>query len=265
MKNLLYIFLLFTNYHLFYTQKITILDSINKQPLPYCRIINNNTEFYTDSLGCFTFKNFQKNTIIKKGGYYDKIINNFQHIIYLNPKTIEINEINLNQKKEYLIKNKKKNNSTIEVGNTFMTGKIITNPFNKDVLIKDLIIPIHKNWGNKNDLLVINFHSINKENGEIQKNPYKENEIIVKLSDIKSKNNVIRISDKKIILPPNGILVSFKIVKEIGKENLLNENKTLTIYKSATNENLYIFDIKSNKWILLKNAPAYAISLNILQ
>ena len=264
-KCIVALFLFFVG--LVYSQKIEIRDSTNNSAISYAKIKIGQNIFYSDSIGVFNFdQNLLKDNsiIIEKYGYDKKNISllNIKQNILLAPTYISIDEVKITTKKIVEVgENYKKGKSTlfpkgVEIGFT------IKNPFSKNGLLKSIEVPV-KNVINTEGFLILNFYRIKNDlpsNEVINNNP-----IIIPLSELKKRKNMIDLTKDKIQFPAEGFLIGAYIVSKVGVFENKISNPNIEFYNNNSKKEMY-FKNNESKWIkynLMMNSIAYVLEVGI--
>ncbi|MGV0966502.1 hypothetical protein [Empedobacter falsenii] len=218
MKNILFILLsIFAN-----SQQISIVDSIDKRPIAYSKIIDKDNLYVTDSLGNYFFNKKITNIVeILANGYKPKKTLILSDTIILSPIVIKLDEIKLSKtiKKELGYKLSK---SQLFLDNKREYAIQITNSFSDNCKIDELIIPFKKSL-NKNGYLMFDVYEDNS--GKIGQKLNYEN-YIISIKDL-TKNKSIKISDHINLVKNSSIYISMIWIENLAKNS---ENFTNKIY-----------------------------------
>ncbi|MCY0970251.1 hypothetical protein [Chryseobacterium wangxinyae] len=190
-----------------YSQKITVLDSIDQQKISYAEFIIDGTSYFADSLGNIelTKKNAEQ-ILIKKIGYNDKNMYLIHDTVFLSPIIRDINEVVIKNKKDYEFTSKYLNKNTTKLPNDLTIGFKIKGKENITGKLQKISIPVKRIYAN-NTLLKIDFY--NFENDVIDKEILNNESIFINVNDLTTKkNNVIDLHKYNIPIIGN-ILVIF--------------------------------------------------------
>ena len=250
MKTYFSFFFIFSTLY-FYSQKITVLDSIDHKKISYVEFIVEGNSYFSDSLGSIELtKKNEKPIFIKKIGYNDKKIENYSNTIYLKPIIRDIQEVVIKNKKDYEFTSSFLNKNTTKLPNDLSIGFIIRGKENRIGKLKEISIPVKKIYRN-NTLLKIDFYNL--ENEAINRETLNGESIFINVNDlIKRKKNKIDLQEYNI--PFSGeILVSIRIIEETGKtEKLLNE-PSIQFYNSKEKGNLFFYNQYLKEWKVLSH------------
>ncbi|MCU7616061.1 hypothetical protein NZ698_02525 [Chryseobacterium sp. PBS4-4] len=242
-----------------YSQKITVLDSIDHQKISYAEFIVDGTSYFSDSLGNIeiTKKNTEK-ILIKKIGYNDKYISNIDKIVYLSPIIKDIEGVVIKNMKDYEFTSKYLSKNTTKLPNDLSLGFIIRGKENMVGKLKEISIPIKKIYNN-NTLIKIDFY--NAANETISRESLNEKSIFINVNDlIKRKKNKIDLQEYNIPIISD-LLISIRIIDETGKtERLLNE-PSIQFFNSKDKGKLFFFNQYVKDWkILSQNINLISLS-----
>lgn len=236
------------------SQKISVVDSLDKSSISYSEILIDGNRFFTDSLGNFNLSGAYKNIIIKKPGYYDKTLKKIENLVKLSPKVISIPEVHLTKRERKYISAKTKNNSTTVIPLGLEYGFKISNPYNKDGIIKSLMVPIKKIYENKAAILVIKFYSISNE--VIENEPIENSSIIININKLNKKENSIDFTDNFVMIPKEGLFISIQVIEEFGSDKIKIDKPSISFINSVQKGKIYFLDVYERKWKLLSNNTA---------
>jgi len=232
-----------------YSQKITVLDSIDQQKISYAEFIIDGTSYFSDSLGNieFTKKNAEQ-ILVKKIGYNDKNIYRIHNTVYLSPIIRDIEEVVIKNKKDYEFTFKYLNKNTTKLPNDLSIGFIIKGKENMVGKLKEISIPIKKIYNN-NTLLKIDFYTV--ENETINSESLNEKSIFINVDDlIKRNKNKIDLREYNITVSED-ILISLRIIDETGKTEKLLSEPSIQFYNSKEKGNLYFYNQHLKTWKML--------------
>lgn len=257
MKKYLNILLLFSSF--FYSQKITVLDSIDHQKVSYAEFIVDGTSYFSDSLGTIklTPKNYYP-ILIKKSGYNNKVIQNYSNTIYLKPIIKNIEEVIIKNKKDFEFTSKPLNKNTTKLPDNLTIGFILNGKENILGKLKEISIPVKRIYNN-NTLLKIDFYRVEKE--KISKESLNEKSIFININELtKKKNNKIDLKDYNI--PVDGsILISIRIIEETGKTEKLLTQPSIQFYNSKEKGSLFFYNQHLENWkVLSENINLISLS-----
>lgn len=223
MKNILFILLsIFAN-----SQKITVVDSIDKKPVAYSKIIDKDNLYVTDSLGNYFFdKKITSSVEISANGYKSKktIINS--GTIILSPEIIKLEEVKLSKtvQKELGLESSK---NQIFFDNKREYAVEITNTVSDNCKVDELIIPFKKSL-NKNGYLIIDIYDA--INGKIEQKLNYEN-YVIPIKEL-SKKKTVKIEDHVYITKNSSVYISMIWVENLAKDSENFSNKVYLFTKS---------------------------------
>lgn len=233
-------------------KEIKILNSENNKPISYANIkfLKSKKGTFSDEKGIFLISNNEIDSLlISVLGFEDKVlsVSKIKDTIFLIPKTITLKEITLSNKKAEYGYFKKTRKFIRSVLNRVIVAMYIPN---NNIDNQEYITTLHyriKKYGTKPSIVRPHLYSVNKKNG----NPNKEllnNNIIV---DVEDKNNIlsIDISKMNIIFPKDGIFVALEWVgntSDIGFGYSKLTDKDNSHYAVLTS-----LEFKKNIWIPL--------------
>ncbi|OPC20571.1 hypothetical protein BAX95_09365 [Elizabethkingia meningoseptica] len=173
-------------------------------------------------------------------GYKNKefLYNNSQSTILLKQKIFEIPEVKILEKKLYKIgKELQKSTTKIGVLKDIEIGTLIINPYKERGLLKSISLPIKKISSQKG-YIILNFYD--KSNNE-NENPILINDspLIVALSKIGRKNNEIDLSNNKIYMPSNALLVGIMVSDSIGSYTSKRDLPEIEMYNTENKQIMY--------------------------
>ena len=213
MKNIILFLIINLLSFLGYNQNIIIVDSVTKESIPYAIIKNNDSGIYTDHNGSYSINELTADSItINHLQYQTKTIavENVKDTVFLHPKTQNLEEVVILEKRNKTTKIKKTRKSKAHVGfplpkNQEILLKIIPKRNLTDKIIKQLAIE-YRAVNPKNYLKAvfrINFYDFN--NNEISSLIYSSEPIIVKPRKkgeitLNLKNTFIEIVDSGIVI-----------------------------------------------------------------
>lgn len=235
---------------------MTILDSIDRKPIPLAEIITTEKKsFYTDSLGMFT------NDIaivfpakIRKIGYKDKNISQQSNNILLSPKTITIPTVTINKKNEAKFSPKIRMFNYWVFRNDYNTenGIILKGEEGKMGKLKNIAIPIKDKNVSNTTFFKINFYEIDDKDN-ISTTPLNTEDILINASKLESKTN-IDVTKYNIVFTDK-ILISLQL---IDREN---SNQTIKLKNTNKDGNLYYQTIKGWKFYSSMSIPAISYTI----
>lgn len=275
-KFYLSIFLLYT-INSIYSQniKITLIDSISSEPIPYTIItFENKAGTYSNSNGEFTILGNEGIIEIVHIGYIMKVIKtpSKDTILKLQPKIYQLQEIVINQQASKT--NFGFNNRKTELTYSGLSGDeiavYIPNETGNYSRIRDAIIIFDTRKIIKKDLEInftsvfkLNFYSV-KDNAIEPGLCILKKDIILTSKDIKKKST-IDISQYDIIIPKNGIFASIEwvgILSNVGELKTDYRDRTepfLSTTFEKTNTKIFIRNkFKGLKWELLDKNNSYS-------
>jgi len=216
MKNIL-LFLLFLEFIPSFSQEkeVLILNLKNKKAIQYANIkfLNSRKGTFSDENGFFVYdKKNLDSVLVSVLGYNNKTLwsKNINDTIYLSPKIISLDEITLsNNKNDYGYFKKKSKFIRSKLKRIIIAMFMPNNNPNKKEYITTLYYRIKK-YGNEKSIVRPHLLSVNKENGNPNKELLNKN-IVINVND---KNNILSvdISKVKIKFPPEGIFVALEWV-----------------------------------------------------
>lgn len=249
----------------FFSQRITIKDSLDKKTIPFCEIFIDDKAYFSDSLGNFEIKDISPETIsIKKSGYEKKVISGLSskpsQIVYLSPQFVSIEEIDLKKKKELIMQPDFKKNNTTLLPAGIDIGFTLSNKSGKDAVIKQLILPI-KEIKNNNYYLKVDFYTLPRNTSSKKINGAS---LFIPVSSLKKRNNIIDM-DEKIPFPKEGILISFRIIENIGKYSNKITTPVIVFYNEKNGGNTYFLNNKEIWEKVTMKVPQISLGFVLLQ
>lgn len=194
-------------------KEILILNYESKNPVQYANIkfLNSQNGTFSDENGLFVLNNkINDSAYISVLGYKNKIFwsESIPDTLYLKQKIISLEEVRLSSKqKDYGYFKKKSKFIRSQLKRTIV-AMYISNK-NNEKYISTLYYRIKK-YGNKPSIVRPHLYSINKENGNPDKELLDKNMII----SVKDKNNILSIdvSKNNILFPEEGVFVALEWV-----------------------------------------------------
>ncbi|WP_131701437.1 hypothetical protein [Chryseobacterium sp. FH2] len=180
----------------------------------------------------------------------------------MSPKYISIPGIDLKPTEQLTIKpNVKKTNTTI-LSTGFDLGFKLVNNTGRNALIKQIILPI-KEIRNSNYYLKLDFYELTDNKNDITSKKINGDSQFIPVASLQSGNNAISL-DEKIALPKEGVLLSMRIIENIGKYSDRVTNPVIVFYHDKVFGNTYFYNSK-HIWEEFKSNPKIAIGLVLLQ
>lgn len=239
---------IFLSQVIFCQNQFIVKDSITKEKLKFVKIEIDDKNYYTDSLGSFTIgENIDNKFLtIKKSGYYqNKIISNkIKNEILLSPKEIEIEQVIINQKKQFVVGERIYKKSTTYLTDNVQLGVLLKN--NKDSIgfVRFIEFFIKKNSMDENRYLELSFSEVDTKNNFSENNTITLVEPISKILKFKNK---IDLSSYKIPFGKNGTLIGLKLINKVGSNSEDFSKSVLQFYNSKSKD--YMYMRKSTDWI----------------
>ncbi|MCY0977449.1 hypothetical protein PGH12_19025 [Chryseobacterium wangxinyae] len=250
MKTYFSFFFIFSTLY-YYSQKITVLDSIDHKTISYVEFIVDGNSYFSDSLGTIelTKKNEQP-IFLKKNGYEEQKKANYNRIIYLKPIIKDIEEVIIKNKKNVEFASKSINKNTTKLPNDLTIGFKIKGKENISGKLQKISIPVKRIYAN-NTLLKIDFY--NFENDVIDKEILNNESIFINVNDLTTKkNNVIDLHKYNIPIIGN-ILISIRIIDETGLTDKNLKEPSIQFYNSKEKGNIYFYNQYLKDWKILSN------------
>ncbi|WHF51276.1 hypothetical protein QGN23_12675 [Chryseobacterium gotjawalense] len=224
------------------SQEIIIIDSLDHRPISFCKIMDSDHLYVTDSLGKYNFATFPKESvIISSAGYEVKKITLKTGIVKLTPKFIQISEINIsnnNLKIDTELGYKSSKNTIIIDQNREFAVEIKSQ--NANCLIDNVSIPFKKSSSSKGYLLVDIYHD---ENGKIGEKINASNYVLA--IEKLGKNNILQLIDEIYIEKGNAIYISIIWVENTYTKSEKFANK-IFLYTQPHKSSGKMFVRKSN-------------------
>lgn len=136
---------------------------------------------------------------------------------------------------------KTKNNSTTLIPLGIEYGFKISNPYNKEGIVKSLIVPIKKIYENKAAILLIKFYNIANE--EIENEPVEHSSIVININKLNRKKNTIDLTDQFLMIPKDGIFISLQVIEESGSDKIKIDKPSISFVNSVEKANIYFMDV----------------------
>ncbi len=264
MKNILFIIAIINGFVSFgqNNKSVYIFDSISKKPVSFSTIHiyeDNNLKngYYADENGlAFVNCNIKYEIIITHIGYENFEANclNLQDTIFLNQKTIYIDEVIITNTKSNLIElgdYKLKKDRSLNAFKGFEITKYFKNESNDEKRIYSVILNLFKR-NKKTVILKINLYSVNADN--TPGNLINDEEIIYYLKNKVDGKVEINVNNKNIILPKNGVFLSVEclgFIDDNGKfifDNEMWHDFRFFLTDSTENNNYSRNKLKTSKW-----------------
>lgn len=240
-KQCLSVLLIFISQVIFCQKQFFIKDSITNETLKFVKIEIDDNNYYTDSLGSFTISENTDNKIltIKKTGYYQNniMLSNIKNEILLRPKEIEIENIIIKQKKQFVVGERVYKKSTTYLTDNVQLGILLKNKEESVGFIRSIEFFIKKNSMDENRYLELSFNEIDAMNN------FSENStitIVEPISKILKFKNKIDLSSYKIPFGKNGILIGLKLINKVGSNKTDYSKSVLEFYNSKLKSNIYM-------------------------
>lgn len=260
MKTLFNIFFLLISI-CYYSQKTTVLDSLDHQRIPYAEFIIDGNSYFSDSLGTIELTKTNQPFIIKKNGFKSKRIFKYSPEIYLQPIYKEIEEVVINNKKDFQYTSKQLNKNTTKLPNDLSIGFSIKGKENNVGKLQEISIPLKRIYNN-NTILKIDFYKIENEN--VGKESLNEKSIFINVQDLViRKNNKIDLREYNIPITGN-ILIAIRVIDETGKTEKRITEPSIQFYNTKDKGTLFFYSEYLNSWkTLSKNTNLISISYTI--
>lgn len=268
MKIIITLILLFFWINLSYTQNIIVIDSLNKEIVPYAtiQIIKTNKGLYTNQDGKFSLTEIISDSIrISHIAYKSLKIKKSQikDTIFLTPNTDNLSEIKIvtgkSKKKTIGYIKKKKNLSWFIKGKTELATLIRYKKKYKSAYINKILIPIgkkslnSKSYPDFNSIFRVSIYSHLNKNVD-PKSLLKS--ILVKCNQNSPKIIELDISDEFIIFPKEGIFIGIEMIGQLDeKDNLIfkKNNSILPSFQFTEKKNKNIYTESFIKSIFFNN------------
>lgn len=283
-KNQYFVVLFFFTFFSHSQNNLTIKDKETKKTIPFVLVNEYKTDTflvsqYSDENGVFSFEKSLDSLTIKHPFYEDlKIkLDTFKGVeIFLTPKIQEIEEIKITNKTQNIGLNSVKKKINLSYSSGLETCLFIENVNKKETRIKGILIKLIKKSKDK-ETFRINFYkkSITKfEPG----NQIKNSSITITLDKKISGEYKVNTQELDIVMPEDGVFVSFELIGFHEKNKDLDKNLKLEINDAINSK--YTFGrnlLRNTNWVVedkyffkdlgvvFKNQPNLSIGLTVYE